>query len=152
MSAKGGFSLLEMLVASLLLGMIVGMLTTLMNQSAIAWRAGSASVTELGAAHQMAVNLQNEADNALPRLSGSQRYYTVSPWDENGKLRKRAVDRTKWITGTIDRPDRDGWSRDLEGDTGSRAGGFIVGVTSAGPDRFFNTDDDITSWQGSKEE
>ena len=44
---KRGFTLIEMLVASLLLGMLVTMLTELFSQSSIAWSAGTAMVTDL---------------------------------------------------------------------------------------------------------
>ena len=42
-----GFTLIEVLVASLLLGMLVVILTMVFNQSSIAWRTGKASVAEM---------------------------------------------------------------------------------------------------------
>ena len=44
---KRGFTILEMLVASLLLGMMVTVLTMIFNQSSIAWRTGIAGVVEI---------------------------------------------------------------------------------------------------------
>ena len=45
---KKGFTILELLVASLLLGMLVTILTMIFNQSSIAWRTGTAVVEDLG--------------------------------------------------------------------------------------------------------
>ena len=42
---REGFTLVEVLVASLLLGMLVTILTMVFNQSSIAWRTGKASVS-----------------------------------------------------------------------------------------------------------
>ncbi len=146
---KRGFSLIELLVASLLLSMIVILLSTMMNQSAIAWRAGSSSVIELGSAHQKMIGNQVEADNILPRLNGERRYVTVSPWNAKGGIRNRAVDGDlKWVRTAVNRPDASGWTVDAKGSSAGRAAGCIVGVTSAGPDRVFDTDDDISSWMG----
>ena len=50
---KKGFTLLEVLVASLLMGMLVTILTMIFNQSSIAWRTGRASVADLAEITQM---------------------------------------------------------------------------------------------------
>ena len=47
-SSSSGFTLLEVLVASILLGMLVTILTMVFNSSSIAWRTGKASVAEMG--------------------------------------------------------------------------------------------------------
>ena len=44
---KKGFTILELLVASLLLGMLMTILTMIFNQSSIAWRTGVAGVADL---------------------------------------------------------------------------------------------------------
>ena len=44
---RSGFTLIEMLVASLLLGMLVTILTMVFNSSSIAWRTGKAGVSQL---------------------------------------------------------------------------------------------------------
>ena len=44
---RRGFTILELLVASLLLGMLVTILTMIFNQSSIAWRTGVAGVADL---------------------------------------------------------------------------------------------------------
>ncbi len=45
--ARDGFTLIEVLVASLLLSMLVVILTMVFNQSSIAWRTGKASVSQM---------------------------------------------------------------------------------------------------------
>ena len=40
MNSRNGFTLLEVMVASLLLGLLVTALTMVFNQSSIAWRVG----------------------------------------------------------------------------------------------------------------
>ena len=44
---RNGFTLLEVLVASVLMGMLVTILTVIFNQSAIAWRTGKAGVADM---------------------------------------------------------------------------------------------------------
>ena len=44
---RSGFTLLEVLVASVLMGMLVTILTMIFNQSAIAWRTGKAGVADM---------------------------------------------------------------------------------------------------------
>ena len=46
---KKGFTIIELLVASLLLGLLVTILTMVFNQSSIAWRIGTAGVSDLDA-------------------------------------------------------------------------------------------------------
>lgn len=149
---KRGFSLIELMVASLLLSMIVVLLSTMMNQSAISWRAGSASVIELGSAQQKIVNHQVEADNLLPRLYGERPLMTVSPWDVRGNVRARAFGVPQWVKSSVNRPDSDAWQVSGKGGKSGRASGCLVGVVSAGPDRKFDTEDDISSWMGDVEE
>ena len=45
---KKGFTILELLVASLLLGMLMTILTMIFNQSSIAWRTRSARSVSCG--------------------------------------------------------------------------------------------------------
>ena len=62
---RRGFTLLELLVASLLLGMLTTVLTMIINQSAIAWRTGTASVADLDGVRDNIAELREEADNAF---------------------------------------------------------------------------------------
>lgn len=103
---RSGFTVLELLVASLLLSMLVTMLTMIFNQSSIAWRTGVAGVVELGNVRAFLGKYHDIEDDALPGLgqSASQagagstdrrdiRYRTVSifkGWNGSGKLQKNA--------------------------------------------------------------
>ena len=44
---RRGFTILELLVAALLLGMLVTVLTMIVNQSSIAWRTGVAGLLDM---------------------------------------------------------------------------------------------------------
>lgn len=145
-----GFTLLEVLVASLLLGMLVTILTMVFNQSSIAWRTGTAGVADLDNKRQNIATWHTEADAALPRVYGTQKYRIASAWDSDGQIVKRSVrpvDSQNLPGGlNFDRPDT--WQN--IGVTGSgkssRFSSFVVGVTSAGPDCKFKSGDDITTW------
>ncbi len=148
--AEKGFTLLEVLVASLLLGMLVTILTMVFNQSSVAWRTGTAGVADLDNKRQNIATWHTEADAALPRAYGTQRYRIVSAWDEYGKIRKRSVERveSKNVPGNVDFNKADTWQGiDVTGSgKSSRFSSYVVGVTSAGPDKKFKTGDDITTW------
>lgn len=87
---KRGFTILELLVASLILGILVTILTMIFNQSSIAWRTGIAGVSDLGDARYTMGTVREVADNAF--AYGGKGYRTLGLWDESGQLRKRAVD------------------------------------------------------------
>lgn len=152
---KKGFTLLELLVASLLLGMLVTILTTIFSQSSIAWSTGEAGVVELNAARRDMAELQVAADNLLDRQGRSVQSVFK---DLGGELNDRAC--TSQAPGgkvsdagvNIDNPSS--WSRIFVGGAqGTSARGavgdgeaYAIGVRSAGPDRRFGTWDDITTW------
>ena len=85
---KRGFTILELLVASLLLGMLVTILTMLFNQSSIAWRTGVAGVNALEDVRENIAEVRDEADNAY--IWNNQIHRIVGLWDKNGEFRKRA--------------------------------------------------------------
>jgi len=87
---KRGFTLLELLVASLLLGMIATVMTMLMNQSSISWRLGTAIVKNLDDVRDNVAEIRDEADAAF--VWNDQVYRSVSPWSRRGSLRRRACD------------------------------------------------------------
>ena len=95
LSPRSGFTLIEILVASLLLGMLMTILTMVFNSSAIAWRTGKASNSRMSLARRQLAYVQKLADNALPRInpvSRSDTGYILGPWDKKGDLRKRGVE------------------------------------------------------------
>lgn len=147
---KKGFTLLEVLVASLLLGMLVTILTMVFNQSSVAWRTGTAGVADLDTKRQNISTWHTEADAALPRAFGTQKYRVVSPWNEMGQVRARGIERVTSAnlpSGVdFDRPQT--WQNITVQGNGQSASlkSYVVGVTSDGPDRKPNTRDDITTW------
>ena len=87
---RKGFTIIELLVASMLLGMLVTILTMVFNQSSISWRIGIAGVSGMDVVRDNMAALREEADNAF--LFGNGIYRSVGLWDENGDLRDRACD------------------------------------------------------------
>ena len=165
-SCRAGFTIIELLVASLLLGMLVTILTMIFNQSSIAWRTGVAGVADLDYVRDNVATLREEADNAfIAKDGGSYKIYRhVGLWDSNGKLRQRACDAPGTGVGSegggklVANIIRQNLSvsesttpQDITllnvgaGSTRSMKN-YTVNVMSAGPDREFDTWDDIWSW------
>ena len=160
---KRGFTILELLVASLLLGMLVTILTMIFNQSSIAWRTGVAGVADMDDIRDNVAELRDEADNAF--LADNQVYRLVGLWDKNGDLRDRACDapssqaqtedggknraqilRMKLTaTGNVEPREFRPVNVGQTGRSGS-AKTYTVNVMSAGPDKEFDTWDDVWSW------
>ena len=159
-SQRAAFTLLEVLVASVLMGMLVTILTMIFNQSAIAWRTGKAGVADMSESERNLARIQVMADNVLP-YTGGQNYCVVSPWDDakNDDTRafnSRGIRRASELrTGVAsvggsfynDNAGKGDWSKTGLGNPDLNGGKtFIVGVRSAGPDRAWETEDDITTW------
>ena len=165
---KGGFTLIEVLVASLLLGMLVSILTMVFNQNAIAWRTGKAGVSQLSDARRKLAFAQRKAENFIPRVeegSSAKHGLVVSPWDakkepttsgQSAPLRKRALVEFK-EGGAFSLPsgfssanfDKTAPWAEVNSLKDLRSGSektYIVGVLSYGPDGKPDTADDITSW------
>lgn len=151
---KKGFTIIELLVASLLLGMLVTILTMLFNQSSISWRTGVAGVADLDDVRQNVAEIRDEADNAYV-WNGQTRRIT-GLWKSDGQLRKRAWDvegsesgdAIKHLPGFNDNAKASEF-KTLSAGTGDGGGSirtYTVNVKSAGPDREFNTYDDIWSY------
>ena len=168
--SHAGFTILELLVASLLLGMLVTMLTMIFNQSSIAWRTGISSVSKLETQRERIGGYHDIADDALPGVGDAGvggienparqvRYRTVSVfknWDGNSMPMNQSRDVGGRLFETIN------WnsltpitaSGAMQGQTISlpSAGyangrdSIIVGVRSYGPDRQRDTDDDINTY------
>ncbi len=159
--SKRGFTLIEILVASLLLGMLMTILTMVFNSSAIAWRTGRASNSMMSKTRRQLSYAQYLADNALPRVDTARSSSTgriLGAWDRDGKLRDRAVDiyssgKFPFRLPNWDSQDSSGSSvpqpwqqvssiQSLRADGGST---YVVGVLSWGPDGKENTVDDINT-------
>ena len=164
-----GFTLLEVLVASLLMGMLVTILTMIFNQSSIAWRTGRASVSDLAKITQQQSVYQYVADHAIPFLGSGKRYCVVSPWKDadnsssaKGVIRDRSIatvealrseGRIPYVPGfSFANVSVDGLSSELGDGRDNSGDAYVVGVRSSGPDRFFGdkgekyAEDDITTW------
>lgn len=163
---KKGFTILELLVASLLLGLLTTILTMLINQSAIAWRTGSAMVSDLDEVRNAIGDMRDEADNVL--VWNGELHRLVSLWDEDGQLQDRACSapgstaaaaevnrvnqllRSSGLTSQSDTAPL--WTIGQNvlnvgmGGSGHSAKTYTVNVMSAGPDRQFDTWDDIWSF------
>ena len=161
---KRGFTLIELMVASLLLGMLVTVLTMVFNQSSIAWRTGVAGVADLRESRWQLSDFHDVCDDLLPGVgepnaSGgasdnrSLVCRTGSLWQENGdglRIGERAHVPVNWGKA----PGLGGITEAMKGSpksirgpgAGQSTGLFTVGVRSAGPDRKFGTEDDVTTW------
>lgn len=152
---RRGFTLIELLVASLLLGILVTILTMLFNSSSIAWRTGTAGVAKLQTVRRQLGIAHEIRDEALPGLDNRPlTYRTVSILnDENGTVALRtdtgrAYKQIWWDTA----PEfnlsaaKNGSPKTLSNGQMVGSGLFTVGVRSAGPDKEFGTEDDITTW------
>ena len=180
---RSGFTVLELLVASLLLSMLVTVLTMIFNQSSIAWRTGTAGVVELNRVRASLGSYHDKEDDSLPGLGETAqqagpggnndnrnvKYRTVSifmNWDGTGKIDPNKIERAdssckgrlydnmlneQVDDGVTQLPfdilkARTGRREPLVGGTSGSEHAFAVGVRSAGPDRKWDTDDDISTF------
>ncbi len=160
---KRGFTILELLVASLLLGMLVTILTMIFNQSSIAWRTGVAGVVDMDVTRGNIASLQKGADNVF--FHGNEVGLVTGLWDENGVLRTRACvgnaakGANSPTSGESSEMARFNSSIDIQQMANQAVGNeggarsvksYTVGVTSWGPDGEADTYDDITTWPESE--
>lgn len=152
---KRGFTILELLVASLLLGMLVSVLTMLFNQSSISWRTGVSSVEDLEVVRSKIASLRDQADNAYIWKEKTQ--FLLGLWDDDGELRERAWDIESSDAYndsecplpemnedfTLDKFDVVPIKNDSGG--GGAFKSYIINVKSAGPNKVFDDYDDIWS-------
>ena len=169
---RKGFTIIELLVASVLLGILVTILTMVFNQSSIAWRTGVAGTLDMNTIRENIAEVREEADNAF--IHKGTLYRITGLWDRNGNLRNRACDapgstdendnhagylRNKLGSGLTNFKADDMKSFSIQGGSGSSGSSnkgqnqtgngsknYTVNVMSAGPDREFDTYDDVWSW------
>ena len=154
---KKGFTLIEILVASLLLGMLMTILTMVFNSSAIAWRTGRASNAKMSLARRQLSYAQFLADNALPRIDQNSPSVTgriLGAWDKKGEVRRRAVEVFSEFPFNLPSWDSQGsagssvpepWAQvnNIQMLQTQNGQGYLVGVHSWGPDGKEDTLDDI---------
>ena len=157
---KRGFTIIELLVASMLLGMLLTILTMLFNQSSISWRTGVAGVADLDEVRDNIAEVREEADNAY--IWDNEVHRIIGLWDDRGNLRTRAWDvgteagnaanRASYLKSRGGSLKDDAKLKDFKiiavgsGDAGRSIKTYTVNVKSAGPDREFDTWDDIWSF------
>ncbi len=162
---RRGFTILELLVAALLLGMLVTVLTMIFNQSSIAWRTGVAGLIDMDEVRDNVAAVRDEADSIY--IWNNEIHRTLSIWKEGGtgarpQLRKRAVDSTdnsdveerakiQYLKGRGELKKDDVEAKDAFGpvdvkQSESQSGkNWIVNVKSRGPNGVLNDYDDIWS-------
>ena len=147
---KKAFTVLELLVATMLLAMLVTILTMIFNQSSVAWTIGIASLTGLDDIRRKDAIYTAEADDAILGDGGSP-VRLVSVWNENGSG-LRSDGRTIAQDFKLLSPSASDMKDTLpdknfalgSGSAQSRTA-YLVGVTSWGPDGQQGTWDDITT-------
>ena len=159
---RRGFTILELLVASLLLGMLVTVLTMVFNQSSIAWRTGVTGLMDMDEVRDNIAAVRDEADSIY--LWNKEVHRTVSIWKDEGQraqLRKRAIDssdnnvaerdKVQFLSGQGGLRNDNADIKDLFGpvdvkQSESRSGkNWLVNVKSCGPNGVFDDYDDIWS-------
>ena len=152
---KRGFTILEMLVASLLLGMLVSILTMLFTQSSISWRTGAATVADLDEVRGRIGALKEESDNVYVWNDEVNRI--VGLWNEDGELRERAWDIDEDSNTHVETDELQKLSDDTKlnefktitvgnAKAGRKFKPYSVNVKSAGPNKTFRDYDDIWSY------
>ena len=160
---KRGFTLLELMVASLLLAMLITILTMIFNQSSIAWTVGTASLRGLGDTREKMATLGNLAEKVVDPQKG---ILIASVWNRGGSglnttycralMDKNDVkgDESTYLNELLSKyPNMQDPSTSQDripvggGDSNSKDS-YLVGVTSYGPDGKTGGDfswDDITT-------
>lgn len=92
-----GFTILEMLVACVLLGMLTTILTMVFNQSSVSWRLGTAVVADMDDVRDNIAEIREEADNAF--VCNGRVHRLLGPWSSDNQLRKRACDAEGFAVG-----------------------------------------------------
>lgn len=151
---KKGFTLIEIMVATILLAMLVTILTMIFNQSSIAWSTGVASVTALGNAREEMSVCARESENVIVDDNGSSLLGIASVWDlwdeksrvwkttsDSGAMRtlrryqdleERFRKQNVGVADVID-PLRDN-PKTIGGANAAGRDSYLVGVHSYGPD------------------
>ena len=146
---RRAFTILELLVATMLLAMLVTIMTMIFNQSSVAWTIGVASLTGMDELRKEDAICTAEADDALLADDGGSLVRVVSVWNEDGSgLRQDGRTITRDIT-KLSASDMQDTLPDKNFPLGSGSAqnrtSYLVGVTSWGPDGEQGTWDDITT-------
>ena len=155
---RRGFTIIELLVASLLLGMLTTILTMLFNQSSISWRTGTAMVLGLEDVREEIAEIRHDADELYPWKSGgsAQKYRILSPWKSaDNQPQNWGVDRDNsdpvsskipFTVSSVENGDSGGRISVGQADKGQSQKSYVINVKSGGPDGELDTWDDIWSY------
>lgn len=151
---RHGFTVLELLVASLLLSMLVAILTMVFNQSSIAWTTCLASEAELSGVRVKLSAIHDISDDLLPGLG--QDDVTASGSTDNREIIYRNVSLFKGWDGknasslVSDAPREDGNCRGRAYDKFStfQIGGFFAQGNQVGSPRSFFAAKDVDTGVG----
>ena len=141
---RRGFTLLEMLAASVLLGLLVTLLLSLFNQGEIAWTVGETTAVETGRQERSLVRAARDgADAVFVKGPTPTAVRLLSAWGANGDVRTSRP----FVRVEADLPEAGRAVRSiaLEAAGGRSAERVEVIVTSAGPDGQWGTEDDLTT-------
>ena len=149
---RRAFTILELLVATMLLAMLVTIMTMIFNQSSVAWTIGVASLTGMNDIRRKDAIYTAEAEDAIRRdTSGGSPVRLVSVWNESGTgLRsdgRTVVSDFKLLSPSASDMDDTLPDKNFALGSGSAQSrtAYLVGVTSWGPDGQQGTWDDITT-------
>lgn len=134
---RRGFTIIELLVASLLLGLLMTILTMIFNQSSIAWRTGMAGISDLDEVRAKTAMVRDQADSAY--VWNGTIYGLQSLWNENDALNTRAIATMGNAYFSVSDAE-EGANKSPSVNVGSGSSGesfntYLVNVESAGPDR-----------------
>jgi prepilin-type N-terminal cleavage/methylation domain-containing protein len=101
---KRGFTILELLVATLLLGILATILTMIFNQSSISWRIGLSQVSNMNDIRDNMAELHEESDNAF--VYNGEIHRILGLWKQDGTLRNRACDATKGAVAEMENSEK----------------------------------------------
>lgn len=141
---RPGFTLLEMLTASVLLGLLVTLLLSLFNQGEIAWSVGKTTAAETGRRSRSLARAAREgAETVFVTKPTPSALRLLPAWEANGEVRTTRpfmrVETGLPEAGQAARPIA------LEAVGGQSAERVDVVVASAGPDGRWGTEDDLTT-------
>lgn len=146
---RRGFTLIELMVAALLMAVLMTILTMVFNQSSISWATGNASVAQFGTTRTQMARLMRQADDMLETTGRLKGMSVRSFWEAQTSGRTVAIPPGLDTQATqYEMRERNGMPRGtISVGTAQTAGSrtYVVGVFSLGPDEN-DPWDDITTF------
>lgn len=145
LAERTGFTLLELLAAVVLLGLLSTVLTMLFRQGSISWSVGETAVVDVSCRRHEIARAARDASDALTcvDVGGNRSVIRMcSPWTSEGDIR----DTRPFVCA--DAPSSHGSAFcviSLSAGQAASSEAVEIIVTSAGPDGKWGTDDDLTT-------